>query len=457
MEISVKNQYQPNWESLDSRVIPEWFQNAKFGIFVHWGVYSVPSWRKLSDERFGSYAEWYYASVYGEYKNNNDDFHERIYGKDFKYREFAAKFTAELFDADFWAKTFKNAGAKYVVLTAKHHDGYCLWPTQNKHKKNWRVTDVGPNIDILGNLTDAVRKQGMKMGLYYSIIDWETNWSHRTESGYFVPEYDHQNYGIDEENYPDEILIPQLKELVQKYSPSLIFSDGGEWDLDENAAQTKEFLAWLYNEAPNKNEVVVNDRFCAGMPGKHGDYFSSEYHDVSDIVQDHVWEESRGIGGSYGFNRAENLENYSTSEQLIHELTSIVARGGNLLLNVGPTWDGRIPIIQQQRLKDIGDWLNVNGESIFETRPYHGISHAVNKFTTNGRSIYCIMDSWPNEKEIFTLSKGLDIDSIHILGMDLNLDYQIEDNKLLIKTPLIHPSKLPGQYSYVFKIKLNEV
>ncbi|MBS4179389.1 alpha-L-fucosidase [Lederbergia citrea] len=448
------HKYQPNWDSLDSRIIPEWFQNAKFGIFIHWGVYSVPSWRKLSDERFGSYAEWYYASVYGNYKNYGDDFHKRIYGEGFEYRDFASSFTAELFDANFWAKTFKNAGAKYVVLTSKHHDGYCLWPTENKHKENWRVTDVGPKVDLLGKLTDAVKEQGMKMGVYYSIIDWETNKSHRPESGYFVPESDRQKYGIDEEKYPEEILIPQLKELVTKYQPSLIFSDGGEWDLDENISQTKEFLSWLYNEAPNKDEVVVNDRFCVEMPGKHGDYFSSEYEDVDHSNQGHVWEESRGIGGSYGFNRAESLENYSTSEQLIHELTSIVSRGGNLLLNVGPTWDGRIPVIQQLRLKDIGDWLKVNGEAIFETRPYNGMNHTTNKFTTNNNNIYCIMDAWPDEKEIFTLSKSIKIDSIQLLGLDSKLEYEMKSNKLIIKTPLVHPNKLPCQYSYVFKIKL---
>ncbi|WP_099352575.1 alpha-L-fucosidase [Fredinandcohnia onubensis] len=447
-------QYKPTWDSLDSRKIPSWFQNAKFGIFIHWGVYSVPSWRKLSDERFGSYAEWYYASVYSDYKNNGDDFHERIYGKNFKYRDFASKFTAELFDPSLWAKIFKNAGAKYVVLTTKHHDGYCLWPTENKHKKNWRVTDVGPKVDVLGELANEVRNQGMKMGIYYSIIDWETNWSHRPESGYFIPKEDRQKYGINEENYTDEILIPQLKELVETYKPSLIFSDGGEWDLDENLAQTKEFLAWLYNEASNKEEVVVNDRFCVGMPGKHGDYFSSEYHDVDHLVQDQIWEESRGIGGSYGFNRAENLENYLTSEQLVHELTSIVARGGNLLLNVGPTWDGRIPIIQQQRLKDIGDWLQVNGEAIYETRPFVGMSGSTLKFTSNSNHIYCIMDNWPNEEEKFELKKDLSIESIQILGLDTDLDYQVEGQKLTIKTPLLHPAKLPCHHSYVFKIKL---
>lgn len=143
--------YLPNWESLDSRTIPSWFNNAKFGIFLHWGVYSVPAWRKINDERFGSYAEWYYASVYGNYKNNDDDFHKKVYGEDFEYRKFANYFKAELFDPELWADIFYNAGAKYVVLTSKHHEGYCLWPTKNKHKVNWRVTDVGPNKDFLEN------------------------------------------------------------------------------------------------------------------------------------------------------------------------------------------------------------------------------------------------------------------------------------------------------------------
>ena len=362
--------YLPMWESLDKRPLPAWFSAAKFGIFIHWGVYSVPAWRPLGDERYASYAEWYYASVIGDMQQGGDAFHKARYGHDFEYRDFGPLFTAEFFDADYWADLFRCSGAGYVVLTSKHHDGYCLWPCKSPYKKNWNSFDVGPRRDLLGELSSAVRKQGLKMGLYYSIIEWESTWTHRDPSGYYVDQRLVDKYRIPEDEYVDKHLMPQLRELVENYQPALIFSDGGEWDGSEEYWQTKEFLAWLYNEAPNKDEVVVNDRWAKDMPGKHGDYFSSEYQDTDAVGGDHPWEESRGVGGSYGYNRAENIDDYSTSRELVHELIDVVGRGGNFLLNIGPTADGRIPVVMQDRLRGIGAWLAVNGEAIYGTRQW---------------------------------------------------------------------------------------
>ncbi len=374
--------YEPHWESLDKRPIPEWFLDAKFGIFIHWGVYSVPAWRKVSSGRYASYAEWYYAKVMFDQDNGGQEFHARNFGKDFEYRDFAPKFRAELFDPDYWAELFARSGARYVVLTSKHHDGFCLWPTKSPFKKGWNSADTGPHRDLVKDLADAVRGQGLRFGLYYSVIEWESTRTHRTESGYFIPDPLVEKYRIPENLYVDAHLIPQLKELVLNYQPAVIFGDAGEWDRTAREWKTLDFLAWLYNHAPNKEEVVVNDRFGKDMPGKHGDYYSSEYQDA-EVGHFHPWEESRGIGGSYGFNRDENLDEYQTSQQLIHELIDIVSRGGNLLLNVGPTADGRIPVIMQQRLRDIGEWLQVNGSAIFATRPWIGA--AQNRKQENSR------------------------------------------------------------------------
>ena len=179
--------YSPLWESLDSRPIPEWFQDAKFGIFIHWGVYSVPAYRPLEPGLYASYAEWYYARVYKNKESGGKKFHDSNYGPDFEYRQFGPMFRAELWDPDLWAAIFKSSGAKYVVLTSKHHDGYCLWPTSSPYKKDWNSMAVGPHRDLVGELSSAVRKQGLKMGLYYSIIEWESTKTGRTESGYFLP------------------------------------------------------------------------------------------------------------------------------------------------------------------------------------------------------------------------------------------------------------------------------
>lgn len=447
--------YTPDWASLDSREMPEWYNEAKFGIFIHWGVFSVPAWRKIDNSLFGSYAEWYYASVYGNYRNNDDDFHQKHYGKDFLYRDFAPQFKAELFQPDAWAELFKASGAKYVVLTTKHHDGFCLWPTKNPHKANWNSGDIGPKRDLLGDITHAVRDTGLRMGIYYSIIDWETNWSHRPEGGYFVPQRDREKFGIPEEKYPDEILIPQLKELVQNYKPCLIFSDGGEWDLSEEFSQTKPLLSWLYNEAPNKDEVVVNDRFFKGMPGEHGDYYSTEYNDKEGFGVHHPWEESRGIGKSYGFNRAEQLEDYCTSQALIEQLIGIVSKGGNFLLNVGPTADGRIPTLQQERLRDIGRWMTVNGEAIYGsdicTRLKSDNPHCA--FTRKGSSDFVITTEWPTEPLHLQLVEGETPRTCTLLclGEEIDVPFDIAEGALIL-----HPQPWRFdrglEYAYTFRL-----
>ena len=456
---AISQQYEPTWESLDSRPIPEWFNEAKFGIFIHWGVYSVPAWRPLSERRYASYAEWYYASVIDDTVFGGDEFHRRVYGDEFEYRDFGPMFRAELFDPDEWADLFARSGARYVVLTSKHHDGYCLWPTSSPYKQNWNSSAVGPHRDLLGDLTLAVRAAGLRMGLYYSMIEWETNWTHRRPSGYFVNEATVEKYHIPEDDYVVGHVLPQLRELVETYQPALIFSDAGEWDGTEEYWQTKEFLAWLYNEAPNRDEVVVNDRWAKDMPGRHGDYFSSEYQDTDAIGLFHPWEESRGMGGSYGFNRAEGIDDYRTSEELIRELVDVVSRGGNLLLNVGPTADGRIPVIQQQRLTDIGAWLEVNGEAIYGSSAWTGDAGQNDGdendwyFTVNGDNLYLIHFGWPTEPisigGVFSEQPVI----VDMLGLESPIDIRWNDGNLVLVPPNISPAALPCDHAFVFRIK----
>lgn len=453
--IAQNNKYQPAWESLDSRSVPEWFEEARFGIFIHWGVYSVPSWRALDPKRYGSYAEWYYARVMDNRENGGYEFHRKNYGEDFEYRDFGPFFRAELFDPDAWAGLFKRSGAKYVVLTSKHHDGFCLWPTDNPHKRGWNSGDVGPYRDLLGDLAESVRKAGLRMGVYYSIPDWESI-PKNAEGEYHINKKYVEKYGLEPENYAREVCIPQLYELVEKFKPSLIFSDAGEWLYDEDFWQTREFLAWLYSESPVKDEVVVNDRWCRGMPGKHGDYYSSEYKDAEGLPGEHPWEESRGIGGSYGYNRAENLEDYNTSEELVHELIDIVSRGGNLLLNVGPTADGRIPVIMQQRLSDIGKWLDVNGEAIYATRKAAEIKELNGDpdifFTQNGNSFNCIITSWKEERFAVNIPDNIKITDVQLLGNNEVLQWEQQKGKLFIQLPCISVNRLPCNFAWSIKM-----
>lgn len=455
--VTYTQSYEPSWSSLDKRETPAWFKDAKFGIFIHWGVYSVPSWRKVESARYASYAEWYYARVMNNRENGGYEFHRKNYGENFEYRDFAPLFRAELFDPDFWAWIFLQSGAKYVVLTSKHHDGFCLWPTDNPWKKNWNCMDVGPKRDLLGDLTTAVRKKGLKMGIYYSITEWESIPTSRTKTGYYVDTLMVKKYGIPKDQYVETLLLPQLKELVNRYQPAVIFSDAGEWDFGPEFWKTREFLAWLYNEAPNREEVAVNDRFCKGMPGKHGDYFSSEYKDADSGTLHKYWEESRGIGGSYGYNRAENLNDYSTSAGLIHELIDIVSRGGNLLLNVGPTSDGLIPVIMQERLMDIGQWLSVNGEAIYGTRR-NSITHEKNGdcniyFTKKEKTTYAIVTSWPGNTLEFTIDPKERIKAVSMLGYKGDIPWSTRGNKLIVSVPQLTVNLLPCMYAWSFRVE----
>jgi alpha-L-fucosidase len=449
--------YESSWESIDRRPVPKWFQDAKFGIFIHWGVYSVPAWRKVTEGRYASYAEWYYARVMFDEKGGGREFHVRNFGKDFEYRDFAPLFRAELFDPDQWAGLFARSGAKYVVLTSKHHDGFCLWPTKSPYKKGWNSMDIGPKRDLVGDLTKSVRAKGLRMGLYYSIIEWESNWTHRTESGYFIPKRLVDKYEIPEEKYIDDHMIPQLKELVMAYQPAVIFSDAGEWDRTAEEWKTLDFLAWLYNNAPNKDEVVVNDRLGKEMPGQHGDYFSSEYEDAEGVGTYHPWEESRGIGGSYGFNRDENIDDYNTSGELVHELVDIVSRGGNLLLNVGPTADGRIPVIMQQRLVDIGEWLEVNGDAIYGTRPWENAGVNRDKeesiyFTKKGEDLFVIWTKWPGTEFSVKGINRTDKINVSLLGHDGVVEWKMAEDGLIINPPSLDPATNPCNFAWVFRI-----
>ena len=436
--IHTTQRFSADWKSLDSRRMPLWFPEAKFGIFIHWGVYSVPAWKGIERERYASYAEWYYSSVM------NDDgpgraFHNQNYGSDVSYRDFAQQFRGELWNPQEWANLFCEAGARYVILTSKHHDGFCLWPTENPHKKGWNAGEVGPCRDLVGELTQAVRKAGLRMGLYYSIPEWETHSTSRREKGCFISKLEMKKHGVEKNRYVREILTPQLKELVQKYAPSVIFSDGGEWDFDEEYFATKEFLAWLYNEAPNRDEVVVNDRWAKGIPGVHGDYFSSEYQDTDVVGETYPWEESRGIGKSYGWNRAERLEDYSKPEELAWEMLRVVSRGGNFLLNVGPRADGGIPVYQEYVLRKLGEWLAVVGEGVYGTEAYtgkgcEGLEESC--FTKKGEALYVHFQQWPQEGLRFPHFHGIRRARLLNTGMVVPVTHEDQGFSMVLPQPL---------------------
>jgi len=332
--------YEPNWASLDKRPTPAWFAEGRFGIFIHWGVYSVPAWAPR-----GRYAEWYWNHMHNK-KGATWKYHVKTYGADFKYQQFAPMFKAEKFKPDQWAALFEKAGARYVVLTSKHHYGFCLWPAPDS--KGWNAVDVGPKRDLLGDLTKAVRARGIRMGFYYSFYEW------------YNP-----LYRSDVHRYVAEHMIPQFKDLVSRYNPDVIWPDG-EWSHPDKTWRSEELLAWVFNESPCRDTVAVNDRWGRGCRGRHGGYYTSEYGGHrGKIGAQHIWEECQGIGRSFGYNRNEGPQDYRSARQCLQLLINCVSNGGNLLLDIGPDADGTIPQIMQDRLLGMGAWLKTNGESIY--------------------------------------------------------------------------------------------
>jgi alpha-L-fucosidase len=441
--IQGQKMYKPTWESLDSRPTPAWFEDAKLGIFIHWGLYSVPSWGPTEGVGiYEKYAEWYWRSLADSTRESHPlfkAFHERTYGEKFNYQDFVRYFTCELFEPEEWARILAGSGAKYIVLTSKHHEGFALWPSS--YSWNWNAMDAGPHRDLAGDLITAVRAVGLRMGFYYSLYEW------------YNPLY-HQ----DVQTYVETHMLPQMKELVLNYKPDIFWPDG-EWDYPSDIWRSQAFLAWLYNESPVKEDVAVNDRWGKETRSKHGGYYTTEYDliheaDANAVQIDHPWEECRGIGTSFGFNRNEYLENYSTSEELVHILINKVARGGNLLLNIGPTADGRIPVIMQQRLKDMGDWLQVNGEGIYGTRKWKKAPVVVPEakifLTTRGRDLYCICTSYPTEPVI--VQEISQPTGIILLGYKGKIDYAFEKGALRINPPAVTPATIPCDYAWIFKL-----
>lgn len=458
--------YEANWESLDQRPCPQWFLDAKFGIFIHWGLYSVPGWGPV-----GEYAEWYWNKM-ADRKPDNVwwQFHVRNYGEGFDYAQFAPQFRAELFNADRWADLFARSGARYVVPTSKHHEGFCLWPSSEASKtwgRPWNAVEVGPKRDLLGELAAAARKRGLKFGFYYSLYEW------------FNP-----LWTADKVRYVTEHMIPQFKDLVSRYSPAILFSDG-EWDLPSKDWRSEELLAWLFNESPCKDDVVINDRWGKDCRHKHGGYWTTEY--AAGLQDDsHPWEESRGMGFSYGVNRAERIDDYKTSRELILVLIDLVSRGGNLLLDIGPNADGTIPVIMEQRLLEIGDWLRINGEAIYGTRfagrscqwtegkrpeqrfgefmvkynlmdqvgqqPRDGQAVKQVFFTKKADALYAITAGWPGRQLVLRDVNVPAKATVTMLGVPGQLKTRRKGTTWTIQVPDLDPDQAPCRYAFAFKI-----
>jgi len=464
-----QKRFEPTWESIDARPCPAWYTDAKFGIFIHWGVYSVPSYAPLHSKGETMYAEWYWNSLNKGPNSSTRKFHDRVYGANFQYQDFAPMFKCEFYDPDHWAGVFARSGAKYVALTSKHHEGFTLWPNAEANRtwgRPWNAVDIGPKRDIALDLMEAGRRKGLHMGIYYSLYEW------------YNP-----LWLSDKPRYVTQHMIPQFKDVVTHLKPSIIFSDG-EWELPSDQWRSAELLAWLFNESPVRDEVVIDDRWGKDTRHKHGGYFTTEY--TSGMQQaGHPWEESRGMGYSYGYNRNENVADYHTDRELLMMLIDIVSRGGNLLLDIGPTADGRIPVIMEERLLQIGDFLRPNGEAIYGTHarpvsrqwsggnvpkleekqymsdypignlvdtPPAGNARVEAFFTAGKDAVYAILPRRPVREVVLDGIDAAGAVKVTLLEGGHSLESSKQGKQLRVHVPEALSASLPARQAYVLKI-----
>jgi alpha-L-fucosidase len=479
--------FRPDWESLRHYEIPQWYKDAKFGIFIHWGVYSVP----------GAESEWYPRNMYKPTEGAYKDFQSRFASKDAAqkdavgYKDFIPKFRAENWDPVAWASLFKEAGAKYVVPVAEHHDGFSMY---DSGLSDWTAVKMGPRRDVIGDLAKAVRAEGLHFGLS----------SHRAEHDFFFdggrdirsdvndPKYaslygpahawlqgEHGNVLVNDWTYVNPAWtadwLARATELVEKYKPEIVYYDW--WIGQPNfRARVQEFDAFYYNFAAAHGYMGVVNFKDYSMDWKSA-VRDFERGQLASIEPDH-WQTDTSISKlSWGY--IEN-DQYQPPKFLIHQLIDIVSKNGNLLLNIGPKPDGTIPEQIQATLKGMGAWLKVNGEAIYGTTPWkvygegptkviEGAFHDQDtkpyttedfRFTQKGNTVYaigmgCPTDAASGYAAIHALgsskeAKGFTLDSIDLIGSTEKLIWMQTPDALNVKLP----ASASCNFAYVLRIAM---
>ena len=431
-----------------------WWHDAKFGMFIHWGLYAIPAgtWKESVHER--GYSEWIM-------------YHEQIPVGE--YEKLAKSFNPVQFDAETWVKTAKAAGMKYIVITSKHHDGFSMFDSD---VSDYNIVDATPfGIDVIKELAEACRTHGLKFGCYYSIDrDWHhplcPSNDHHQDNYWDYPDPEEKNFTT----YLEEYAVPQIRELLTKYQPDILWFDG-------IGMKTNDEIARLYSMVKSlQPNCIVNSRintytFPRRLPPPYCDYLSTGDNVIADELIDFGWENPGTMNTSYGYNK--NDQNWRSADMMVKYLVDIVSKGGNYLLNVGPTDLGVFPEPAVNRLKRIGEWLDVNGEAIYNTRPftiYGERPEKVNedyrqvrdnelytlediRFTTKEDTLFAILLGWPYENAVIK-SLGsekqpqLRIKNITMLGSDERIIWKQSDKQLELSVP----AEKPGNYVYVYKL-----
>ena len=471
--------YKDTWESLSQYRVPDWYKDSKFGIFIHWGVYSVPA--------FGS--EWYSRNMYiqGSWEYNH---HIETYGahKDFGYKDFIPMFKAEKFSADEWCDLFKQAGAQYIVPVAEHHDGFQMYKSEVSH---WNAYEMGPHKDIVGELSESARRHGIVNGAS----------SHRVEHWFFMghgKEFesditDDEKYGdfyypaMPEPNHQDLFSKPtptkeflddwlvRCCEIVDRFQPKIVYFD---WWIQHSAVKPylKKFAAYYYNRAEEWGGSVINYKHDAFMFGcAVVDIERGQFADAKPFI----WQTDTAVAKN-SWCYTENND-YKSPREIICDLVDIVSKNGRLLLNIGPKADGTIPDEDRHILLEIGKWLSVNGEAIYGSAVWRYSAEGPTKveegqfadgndknytsrdirFTVNNGCLYATVLSYPENGEVcieslreadasrLPLFHGI-IKDVDVLGFSEKPEFKRDEKGLHIKT-----NTVKSEYPVVFKIKVD--
>jgi alpha-L-fucosidase len=472
--------FRADWESLQKFEAPDWYRDAKFGIFIHWGVYSVPA--------FGS--EWYPRLMY---QTGSPEFKHHIatYGPQdkFGYKDFVSKFKAERYDPAAWAELFKKAGAKYVVPVAEHHDGFAMY---DSGVSDWTAAKMGPHRDLIGDLAKAVRAAGLHFGVS----------SHRVEHNFFLgvgrtfssdindPEYaafygPAHNWLNNKGGTPldgDFTYVSQAwandwlarsTELVEKYHPDIVYFDWwiGQASIRPNLTR---FAAFYYNSSLKYGDHVGVINYKDYAMNEHSGVLDLERGQLGDIPPLY-WQTDTSISNkSWGYIQDDT---FKSPQFVIHQLIDIVSKNGNLLLNIGPRSDGTIPDEVQRVLLDVGEWLNTNGEAIYSTRPWRTYGEGPTKvaagsfhdtdtanytpedfrFTTKGNVLYAIGLAWPGTGEAVIHSLGLTlggkrVQSVSLVGSETKVQFSQGPDGLRVVLPNLAPPK----YAYALRVRFDQ-
>ncbi len=475
--------FQPSWNSLREYHTPQWLKDAKFGIYTHWGVYSVPA--------TGPNVTWYPFYMYRE-GSPQYAYHVKTYGhpSKFGYKDFIPMFTAEKFDPDEWAEIFKQSGAQFAGPVGEHHDGFSMWDTKYSQ---WNAARMGPKRDVVGELEQAIRAQGMRFMValhhaenWWFFPHWRTTFDTADEkyAGLYGPGHnrdwaDTRPLVFDDwkpewaqQDQPSQAFLEQwlgkIQEIIDNYTPDLLWFDFGIQWVQEHYKRT--LLAYYYNQAQAwGKEVAVTYKWHDLVPGagivdlELGRFDRLTYHDwITDTTVDdgHGWAYLKGAG-------------YKTPTTLVHYLIENVSKNGYLLLNVGPKPNGEIPAEAKMLLAEMGDWLELNGEAIYGTTPWlvYGegptempkagyfmedaeVSYTARdiRFTAKDDNLYAIFLGWPEGPVTIKSCRGLyptEIRSIRMLGVEVDLAWNLTPEGLQISPPV----EKPCNYAYVLKIE----